>query len=389
MKILLLHNAYQLRGGEDSVLEQESKLLQKNGICFETYVIDNRHITRPINKIIAAIGACFSVRSYFLTRRLISTQKPTLVHVHNFFPLLSPSVFYACKHEHVPVILTLHNYRIICPTALLMFDGVIRETSVHNGPWWALSHRVYKNSYVGTFFLCLMIWLHRIVGTWQTKVDTFIALTDFGKSKFIEAGLPPSKIVVKPNFVDMPFPTVTKKDKLLFLGRLSEEKGVRVLLDAILLDGGIGKFISIAGEGPLSNQVAISDATYLGLLNARDVSTQMQSALALLMPSIWYEGFPMALVEAYANGLPVIASRIGALAELVEDGVTGLLFEPGNSGDLAAKMVWALEHPDEIRRMGKAARARYEALYTPERNYEQLMSIYRAAINSNTIKKQK
>lgn len=380
MKALIIHNAYQQYGGEDTVVRMESNILEQHGNLAGLHIVSNDRITGLWGKLAAAVSVVFSLSGYRTVRRVIREQRPDVVHVHNFFPLLSPSVFYACQAEAVPVVMTLHNFRIVCPTALLMHDGKVTDRSLRDGPWWALKHRVYRGSWVGTFLLCLMIWLHARIGTWRNKVDRLIALTDFGRGRFIEAGLPAEKLVVKPNFVDISPPLDTPRTGLLFVGRLSKEKGIEVLLDAVRNKHDLRDRVHLIGDGPLANLVAHSGIACRGKLEAAEVNQHMNTASALLMPSIWYEGFPMTLVEAYASGLPVIASRIGALAELVEEGVTGLLFEPGNAADLSVKMVWALDHPEDMQKMGRAARLIYEQYYAPQCNYEQLMTIYHEAI---------
>ena len=384
MKVLVVHNSYQQYGGEDSVVRMESELLALRGDSVHFYCVSNDCISSFFKKLLSAIGATFSFGSYWSIRRLIRKLKPDVVHVHNFFPLISPSVFYACRAERAPVVFTLHNYRIVCPTALLMRDGVVTERSLHEGPWWALKYKVYRGSLVGTFFLCLMIWLHQRLGTWRDRVDRFIVLSQFAKERFVLAGLPLDRLVVKPNFVDIPRPVERDRSGLLFVGRLSPEKGVEVLMSAAIFARGEGNMnldaVDIVGDGPLEEQVRQSGLSWLGALPGDQVKERMQSARALLLPSIWYEGFPMVLVEAYACGLPVIASRRGAMAELVDDGVTGLLFEAGDAGDLAQKMRWATDHPEEMGKMGLAARERYEAKYTKEINYVQLMAVYEDAI---------
>lgn len=386
LKILIVHNSYKMYGGEDSVVKLESDLLRNRGNTVITQSVSNDEISGFFASLRAAVGTIFSLSRYLQIRHILRVEVPDVVHVHNFFPLFSPSVFYACRASGVPTVLTLHNFRIICPTAMLMHEGAVTERSVTGGPWWALRHRVYRGSLIGTFLLCLMISLHKCGGTWHKTVDRFIVLSQFARLRFAQAGLPVEALVVKPNFVDIPEPGSFKRAGLLFVGRLSSEKGIDVLLAAAdrLIDRDILKahLIAVAGAGPLDHKLANSAVLNLGALPSEAVKQHMQSASALLLPSIWYEGFPMVLVEAFANGLPVIASRIGALAELVEDGVTGLLFEPGDADDLSAKMAWALEHPEEMRRMGVTARGRYESLYTPQRNYEQLMTIYHEAIQA-------
>jgi glycosyltransferase involved in cell wall biosynthesis len=249
-------------------------------------------------------------------------------------------------------------------------------------------HKCYRGSGVASAVLAGMLTLHRGLGTYRNKVSRYIALNDFCRNKFIEGGLPAELIVVKPNFVDwkeapLPHPLSRgergEKHGLLFVGRLSVEKGIEVLAGAatLLPDAQL----RVAGNGP---QAALLDevrgVTRLGSLSGEDVRHEMNSAMALVMPSIWYENFPRTIVEAFATGLPVIASRIGALVDLVSEGETGLLFEPGNSRDLADKMAWALAHPEKMADMGRKARAKYEAEFTAERNYAQLMVIYEDVI---------
>jgi glycosyltransferase involved in cell wall biosynthesis len=231
-----------------------------------------------------------------------------------------------------------------------------------------------------------MLTTHRLRHTWTRDVDRYIGLTQFAKDKFIEGGLPQHLIAVKPNFVDkVNCLRTAANDNFLFVGRLSPEKGVTTLTAAVsLLPANV--IIRVAGDGPLMETLrdltsAHPNLSILGRLTTEEVATEMNSALALVFPSTWYEGFPMTIVEAFASGLPVIASRLGSMAEIVADGKTGLLFEPGNAEDLAAKIQWATEHTAEMRRMGLAARQEYEQKYTPERNYEMLMNIYRQAID--------
>lgn len=386
MKVLIVHNSYQQFGGEDAVVRNERSMLVAHGHEVHEYLAENAGISGFWASVSAAMSCIFSFKSYREIRAHLLVSRPDVVHVHNFFPLVSPSVFYACRSLGIPSVFTLHNFRIVCPTALLMHDGVVTERSLARGPWWAVRKRVYRGSLAGTFALALMVWVHRRIGTWSAEVTRFIALTKFAADKFSKGGLPSDKIEVKPNFVDIPAAPEGQRSGLLFVGRLSSEKGIEVLARAARLLR--GSMVKVAGTGLLENMLRDErSVTMLGGLDSRSVYREMASAQALVMPSIWYEGFPMVLVEAYANGLPVIASRLGALAELVQDGVTGLLFEPGSSDDLADKMQWALDHPNEMARMGRAARQRYEERYTQEANYAQLLSIYEDAISASSLSK--
>ncbi|HID8536467.1 TPA: glycosyltransferase family 4 protein [Stenotrophomonas maltophilia] len=388
MKILIVHNSYQQAGGEDRVVDLESMLLESHeGNVVRKHVISNERISGPLEKIFAAISSLFSVKSYFMMKRLIERERPDVVHVHNTFPLLSPSVFYACRSSAVACVATLHNYRLVCPTALLMHDGVVTERSLAHGPWWAVPRRVYRESFFGTFVLSALISLHRRLGTWQRTVDSFIVLSEFSIPRFVQGGLPASKIVVKPNFTSVPKPTDAYRAGLLFVGRISEEKGIDTLLTAVC--GLPSGSLRIVGSGPLEGAVKAQPLVeFLGPLNNESVHAEMVRATCLIVPSLWYEGFPMVVVEAFANGLPIIASRIGALGEIIEDGVTGLLFDPGDADALSMKMAWALNNPESMKQMGRAARLRYEEMYTPERNLEILMEIYMSAMEHSVESRQ-
>jgi glycosyltransferase involved in cell wall biosynthesis len=383
MKILILHNEYQQYGGEDSVVKNEVELLKRAGHDVHLEIISNHQIKGPVSKFLTGLGIIFSFRSFFYIKKLIKKVKPDVVHVHNFFPLWSPSIFYACHSLKVPVVLTLHNYRTLCPTALLMYKGKVTEKSISDGPWWAIPKKVYRNSLFGTLLLALMISIHKWLGTWEKQVTTFIALTQFAKDKFISAGFPSNKIAIKPNFANMDMPSnYDKRDStFLYVGRLSEEKGIYTLSN--IPKENLSNFsIKIIGSGPLDSLLTHSSFVKMGHQNSQLVFQSMQKHLALILPSICYEGFPMTIVEAYANSLPVIGSRIGSIGELVEHGVTGLLFEAGNTHSLAKTLQWALDHPQEMYQMGINARKKYEQSYTAQKNLQQLEDIYMDAIQS-------
>jgi glycosyltransferase involved in cell wall biosynthesis len=226
-----------------------------------------------------------------------------------------------------------------------------------------------------------------LLRTWQKKIDRYIALTEFAKEKFIQGGIPSDKIVVKPNFVSPDPGSINHKDNYaLFVGRLSNEKGIITLLKAWKHIGSVS--LKIVGYGPMEEQVKkivtgdnLHTVEILGQLNKNDIINLMKGAIFLLFPSKWYEGFPNTLVEAFACGLPVIASKLGSMAEIVEDGITGLHFEAGNQVDLADRINWLIEHPDKCRHMGKNARQVFLEKYTAEKNYKTLMDIYQKAIN--------
>ena len=362
----------------------ERSLLDLNGNSINCFVSNNSIVNNLHEKIKVSFFLTHSKVSKLMAVRLIFECNPSLVHIHNFFPLLTPSIYDACIEAGVPVVQTLHNYRTICPGALLMLDGKICEQCITGSPYRAMVHRCYRNSVPGSWAVARMVAYHRKRRTWQTKVDRFIALTRFGKEKFVQAGFPAEKIAIKPNFYDASHfcyaPNHPSTGQALFVGRLSREKGVATLLQAW---HGVRVPLRIVGDGPLMPdicKVGNPAIETLGQLSGQQVSAEMGRASFLVMPSEWYEGFPMVLVEAFAHGLPVVASRLGSMAEIVEDGITGLHFEPGNPHDLARKVQWLHDHPEECRQMGENARRDYEAKYTPERNYEMLMRIYEEVI---------
>lgn len=303
------------------------------------------------------------------------------MHVHNFFPLLTPSIFEACREAGVPTVMTLHNFRLISPNAMLMHNGQADERSIQGSAYWCSLHGCYRGSRLGTLLVAHMIETHRRRKTWHSRVDQFIALTEFAKRKFIEGGLPAQKIAVKPNFChDMSANRQHCSGGALFVGRLSIEKGVMTMMRAWRT---IDVPLKVIGDGPLYEYCAglkLGNISLLGRCSSEQVCEEMANAAFLVAPSECYEGFPVVIAEAFACGLPVLASRLGAMEEIVEDGVSGLHFIPGDADDLACKARWAYEHPQEIRRMGGRARIEYVNKYTPEANYQRLMEIYAEAV---------
>lgn len=382
-RVLILHNHYQQSGGEDVVVVNEEALLRAHGHEVYLHSVSNDSIRGLLSKVVTAWQTPYSRWGCREAERIIEKTRPDVVHVHNFFPLLTPSVYDACRKAKVPVVQTLHNYRTICPGALLMRDGKPCEDCIQGTAYQAVLHGCYRGSRLGSLAVARMVETHRRLGTWINKVDRFIALVEFSKRKFMEAGFPSEKISVKPNFVEKVNLEAGKEEKrigALYVGRLSEEKGIETLLRAWK---DLDTPLNIVGDGPLMARVKDSASESVAVLGRREplqVAEEMTRAEFMVMPSEWYEGFPMTIVEAFAQGLPVIASRLGAMAEIIEDNVTGLHFIPGDAEDLARKVRWAREHPEEMGRMGVHASRVYEKKYTPETNYRKLMEIYDGAI---------
>lgn len=389
MRILQIHNYYQFTGGEDVAVEAEYSLLQENGNDVDLFEVSNENIRGVKAKIKTAINVSYSRKYKKKLIEKIEDFKPNIVHVHNFFPLLTPSIYDVCKRFGLPVIQTLHNYRIICPGAYLMKNGVTCEDCLTGSAFKAALYGCYRNSRIGSLPVAYMVQTHRKRQTWKKKVTLFIALTEFAQEKYKTAGLPSKKIEVKSNFIHPDPGTGNGIGKYaLFVGRITQEKGILTLLQAWKKIRGVP--IKIIGDGPLIEDLYkirtrrnLSNIEILGQHDRKEVFHFIKNAKFVLFPSECYETFGLICVEAFACGKPVIASRLGSMAEIVEDGVTGLHFETGDSDDLADKAQWLSDHPDICARMGKNARKVFLEKYTADKNYEILMNIYQRAIDVN------
>lgn len=382
MKVLLCHNFYQQAGGEDQVFADETDLLRTHGHEVLHFTRDNRAI-EGASRLAVAAGTLWNRRTAAELRALVRKERPDVVHFHNTFPLISPAAYWAVRAESVPVVQTLHNYRWICPGALLLREGRVCEECVGRFlAWPAVLHRCYRDSRTASAAVTAMQSLHRAVRTLRKAVDCFIALADCAREKFIAGGLPAEKLVVKRNFVAPP-PEAGEnpQDCAVFVGRLSPEKGVDTLLQAWRTCK-LPWRLRILGDGPLAplvQQAATEDQRieWLGRRPMPDVLRALREARCLIFPSVYYECCPKTLIESFACGTPVLASRLGAAAEMVSEGRTGLLFAPGNPRDLAARLeAWAAQPNNLWRQFRLAARAEYESSYTAERAYAELTAIY-------------
>ncbi len=379
--ILSVHNYYRQPGGEDRVFASEAGLLEQNGHAVLRHQDHNDRIRR------GAIGtACDAVWNRRTFQRLDSLVRSTAIdvaHFHNTFPLISPSGYYAVRRGGIPVVQTLHNFRLICAGATLSRNGSICEACITRRSLLpGIAHGCYRDSRSATTAVSTMLAVHRAMGTYQSQVDAYIALSEFARRKFIDAGLPPDRIVVKPNFVSPdPGTGEGRGGYALFAGRLSSEKGIQVLMDAWERLPDIS--LRVAGDGPLAGTARPDGVTWLGPLQREQVYGLMKGASVVVVPSVWYEMGPLTILEAFACGTPVIASNLGSMAETIRHRHNGLLFAPGDPEDLARQVRWAFDHPEELREMRANARREYEEKYTAERNYKMLMAIYEMAIENS------
>jgi glycosyltransferase involved in cell wall biosynthesis len=389
MNILVAHNFYQQPGGEDQCVAAEVATLRAHGHEVTQYCLHNDSI-HGMNRIRLASRTIWNHSAYRELRKLLRTHRVQIAHFHNTFPLISPAAYYAARAENVRVVQTLHNYRLLCANGLLLRDGEICEDCLGKlVPWPGIVHKCYRGSRAASTTVATMLATHRVLGTWWKAVDVYVALTEIGRRKLIDGGLPADKITVKPNcaYPD-PGAGTGKGGYAVFVGRLSAEKGLDTLLEAWRHLGGDVP-LKLLGDGPLATAVqdaAAKDSSiqWLGHVSLEAVYGLVGEAMFLVLPSRCYETFSMAIVEAFAKGTPVVVSKLGAMAAIVDDGRTGLHFRPGDPADLAAKVRQILADPLELARMRRAARLEFDQKFTADSSYKSLMEIYRRALSGRS-----
>ena len=387
VKVMMVHNSYLQPGGEDLSTRAEKTLLQNHGHTVELYEQHNERIAQ-LGRVRTAVRMLWSSETHQAMHERLASGSFDVMHVQNFFPLISPSAHHAAFEAGIPVVQSLRNYRLVCPNALFFRDGHVCEDCLGKSVAWpAVLHACYRDSRAGSAVVTGMLALHRRLETWTKTVAVYIALTHFARRKFVEAGFPADRISVKPNFID-PDPGVGAGSGgyAVFVGRLSAEKGIHTLLRAWRMLGDLIP-LKVVGDGPLGSMVAQAasenpQVQWLGRKPHDEILRLIGQASLLVVPSECYETFGRVAIEAFARGTPVLASDIGALAEVVDDGRTGLHFRPGDAEDLAAKVEWLLAHPARLTEMRAEARAEFQRHYTAARNYELLMRIYQEAIQS-------
>jgi glycosyltransferase involved in cell wall biosynthesis len=390
LTVASVYNRYLTRGGEDEAFEAEIDLLERNEVRVVPVTAQTVVPKGGRERVKLGAGTIWSTEWHRAIARLIDEAKVELLHVHNTFPVISPSIYYAARKANVPIVQTLHNYRLICPSANLFRNGQVCEDCVGKIPYPGIRHRCYHGSRAQSALIATMLSTHRVLGTWSRTVDAYIALTKFARDKFVEGGLPAAKLTVKPNFVyPDPGTRTAPGDAALYVGRLSEEKGVRTMLSAWRE---LDVPLRIIGDGPLASEVTAtvaegrSPVEYLGRRPRTDVLEEMLRARFLLFPSEVYESFPITLVEAFACGLPVVSTAQGATGEVVENGRTGMCVEAGNPRDLRDTVKSAMENPERLEALGRNARREYELKYTSEQNFRQLTAIYERVLAARGLR---
>jgi glycosyltransferase involved in cell wall biosynthesis len=384
MKILMLHNRYLIPGGEDQVTMAETALLRDYGHEVELLEEDNRRVEQ-IGSARMALRAIWSRESYHLINQKLRSGSFDVLHVQNFFPLWSPSVYYAASRNRVPVVQTLHNYRLMCVNSLFFRDQhVCEECMGRLLPWHGVLHACYRDSRAASAAVAGMVGAHKLAGTWRNRVKTYIAVSEFTREKYIAGGFPQEKIVVKPNFLHpSPEPGNGGGGYALYVGRLSQEKGIATMLEA-WKSASNPIPLKVVGEGPLAELVTAAGRVcpkieYVGSKSLPEVLDLMRGAEFLVFPSEWYETMGRTIMEAFAVGTPVVASKIGPPATMVIAGEMGFHFQPGNIGELRERVEWCSRNLAQLRAMRTKARAAFEAMYTGAANVEMLVAIYRMA----------
>jgi glycosyltransferase involved in cell wall biosynthesis len=375
MNILVVHNKYYYRGGEDTVVDAEASLLRRSGHKVLIYSRDNKEIDK-ISTLQLALDTFGSTRTIHDIQQIHQEFKPDIIHAHNIFPLISPSLYKIAKKLRIPIVQTLHNFRLLCPQAMLFRDGKACESCIGNIPWRASLYHCYRNSFAQSSFTALAITVHKIIDKWEQSFHHYIVLSQVARDKFIQGGISEKQISIKPNFVESKrVPNWSQRERGIFIGRLSVEKGLDVLVKAVALLDKIK--IDVYGTGPLEALVsAASGLISLGFHPQSALINRLHQVAYLVIPSTGIESFGLVAIEAFSCGTPVIASRHGSLAEIIEHGKTGLLVKPGDHQELAHAIAWAESHPDAMKKMGQAAYNDYLERYTPESNYKILMEIY-------------
>lgn len=401
MKILLVHEFYRSSSpsGEDRVYQLEQKLLMNSGMDVSTVRFKNDWIgtEKGPSKLKTAMCTPWSPLGQMIVRDAIERFKPDVVHFHNTFPIISQSAIWEAKKLGVATVQTLHNYRWYCANGLLLRNEQACTLCLRYGPWPAMVYRCYRDSLLATIPLVMNISLHRLLRTASKAVSQLIVLTQFAKNELMKAGIPSKIISVKSNFFSDPFLEIGEAEirqlrmnrEWIFIGRLKEEKGVQFLPQVWEKLSDEAPVLRIIGDGPMKKRLKreVKDRNLDGKIifeghqRHENVKRSLLNAQLLIFPSICYEGFPLTIGEAYASGVPVAASRIGAAGAIVKDQQTGILFEPGDVDDMAQKLRDLIREPRRIKRMGRNARLEYDKYYTPRKNLENLIGIYEKAIS--------
>lgn len=389
MNILLIHNYYQQRGGEDTVFDNELALLQNSEHSVETLTFHNDEL-KQLSKQQAGIKLFNNKQAAEQLEEKIKAFSPDIIHIHNFFPLASPAIYKTAGQFNIPVVQTLHNFRLICSNALLFKNGQVCESCINKTlPLNGIINKCYRDSSLQTLALTTMVKANQFNNTWHNDISKYIALTEFAKQKFNKANLklPLEKMVTKPNFTfDSGIGDYNQRENyILFIGRLSVEKDIPTLLEAFK---NTETPLKIIGDGPFRTMVEAATSKhknieYLGYQNKEQVMTYLKKSRAFILPSTCYEGCPMTILESLSTGTPVLVSKTGGLAEFVQHKINGLHFTPGNAQELQAQVNTISYDNDLHLKLSFQARESYLKHYTPEQHLKSIIEIYHSVLRQN------
>lgn len=384
MKILLVHNLYKVHAGENTAFYADKKLLEDNGHIVVPFIKDNQDIDKFsfTKKAALLYQTTWSASIYAELKELLERENPDVAHFHNTLPLITPSAYYACRDSGVPIVQTLHNFRLFCPVATFYRNTSICEDCLSKSLWQSIRFGCYRDSHIQSAVVAAMLKYHWHKRTYQDVIGRYIVFNNFQRDKFSRNGIPAEKIVIKPNFlVSTALQQSEIKDHILFIGRLDNGKGAQILIKAATHFP--DHKINIVGEGPeragletMAAQKGLKNIKFWGHCSSEVCFELLRSAQCFVLPSLWYEGMPLVALEAFAAGVPVVVSRVGGLPDLIREGESGFCFEPGNHQDLARVLKNILGNKSLQEKLYVGARAEYEHNYTPERNIRKLESVY-------------
>lgn len=387
-KVLIVHNYYKIPGGEDTVVENEKKMLEDNEHEVILYSRNNSELEGMgiLKKLLMPFSTIFNIKTYIDIKRIIKEKSIDIVHVHNTLNLISPSVYYASLKCKVPVVQTIHNFRLLCPAATFYRDGHICEECINKGLNSAIKYSCYRNNRIHTLGCVLTLKIHRFIGIYK-KIN-YICLTDFNKKKLmmLDKFIDKNRIYVKPNFVERKGnDSINKKRKnqFVFVGRLDPLKGIDILLKAWKkVNYGVGNLV-ICGTGPMSEWCdefikanKLENVELLGFIENNLVRKIISESKALILPTQWYEGFPMTIVEAYSEGTPVIGSDIGNTGSLILNELTGMKFKSNSIEELTS----IIDSFDKVKDKFNVFDF-YTKNYNYHENYNILRKIYTECLN--------
>lgn len=381
MKILQIHSSYKYRGGEERVIELEKQMLEKNGHEVVQFIRENKEIDdyTIFGKAALFWNTTWNFKAVRMLKKIVREEKPDICHVHNMVPLISPAIFRTLNKMQIPVVMTLHNYRLVCPNVHLYKKGRPCTQCVENSSFRALISRCYRKSFIQTLALSVMLEFHKAIGTFNNRVDGFICLSKFMQRIMLEDGIPYEKLYLKPNFIPRKPKSFYFRRNYVYAGRLEEVKGINSLIEA---SERIKDFhLDVIGRGEMKKDVIRSDnINYYGYKSNEEVQRYIDSAKAVIFPSKCFEGMPMVILEAFAAGIPVMASNHGVMMEMIQNGYNGILFEPRNVDSLIEKIEWVEKNPEKLDEMGLRGYETFHEKFSEKVNYKTLMDIYNSVI---------